>query len=86
MEAGGWRFGIDMPLLTLSWVVPLAGALLLLLVPNADGRRDGLIRWLALAFSLVSFAVTIALCVIAYGPFLAMYLPARLVSPGFRLF
>jgi hypothetical protein len=24
--------------------------------------------------------------VIAYGPFLAMYLPARLVSPGFRLF
>jgi cytochrome c oxidase subunit 1 len=31
-------------------------------------------------------AVTIALCVIAYGPFLAMYLPARLVSPGFRLF
>ena len=30
--------------------------------------------------------VTIVLCVIAYGPFLAMYLPARLVSPGFRLF
>jgi cytochrome c oxidase subunit 1 len=31
-------------------------------------------------------AVTIVLCAIAYGPFLAMYLPARLVSPGFRLF
>ena len=30
--------------------------------------------------------VTIVLCAIAYGPFLAMYLPARLVSPGFRLF
>jgi cytochrome c oxidase subunit 1 len=29
---------------------------------------------------------TILLCAIAYGPFLAMYLPARLVSPGFRLF
>jgi cytochrome c oxidase subunit 1 len=29
---------------------------------------------------------TIVLCVIAYGPFLVMYLPARLVSPGFRLF
>jgi cytochrome c oxidase subunit 1 len=29
---------------------------------------------------------TIVLCVIAYGPFLATYLPARLVSPGFRLF
>ncbi len=31
-------------------------------------------------------AVTVGLCVIAYGPFLAMYLPARLVSPGFRLY
>ncbi len=50
-----------MPLLTLSWIVPLAGALLLLLVPNRDGRRDGLVRWLALAFSLLAFAVTLAL-------------------------
>src|SRR5687768_14268640 len=48
-------------LLTLSWVVPLAGAILLLLVGNADGRRNGLVRWLALAFSLVSFAVTVGL-------------------------
>jgi cytochrome c oxidase subunit 1 len=30
--------------------------------------------------------VTIVLCAIAYGPFLATYLPARLVSPGYRLF
>ena len=29
---------------------------------------------------------TIVLCAIAYGPFLATYLPARLISPGFRLF
>jgi NADH-quinone oxidoreductase subunit M len=50
-------------LLTLSWVVPLAGAVLLLLVGNADGRRNGLVRWLALAFSLASFAVTVGLWV-----------------------
>jgi cytochrome c oxidase subunit 1 len=30
--------------------------------------------------------VTVLLCAIAYGPFLATYLPARLVSGGFRLF
>ena len=48
-------------LLTLSWLVPLAGALLLLFVPNADGRRDGLIRWLTLGTSLVAFAVTLAI-------------------------
>jgi NADH-quinone oxidoreductase subunit M len=49
-----------MPLLTLSWVVPLAGGILLLLVGNADGRRDGLIRWITLGISLVAFAVTLA--------------------------
>jgi NADH-quinone oxidoreductase subunit M len=49
------------PLLTLSWVLPLAGAVLLLLVGNADGRRDGVIRWAALAFSLLAFAVTLAI-------------------------
>ncbi|MDA1184040.1 MAG: NADH-quinone oxidoreductase subunit M [Acidobacteria bacterium] len=46
-------------LLTLSWLVPLVGALLLLLVGNADGRRDGMIRWLALGVSLIAFAVTL---------------------------
>ena len=49
------------PILTLSWAVPLAGALALLLIPNRDGRRDGLIRWLALAISLVGFALTLGL-------------------------
>ena len=48
-------------MLTVSWALPLAGALLLLLIGNADGRRDGLIRWLALALSLASFGVTLAL-------------------------
>ncbi|HET9363032.1 MAG TPA: NADH-quinone oxidoreductase subunit M [Vicinamibacterales bacterium] len=48
-------------MLTLSWAVPLAGALLLLLVGNADGRRNVLVRWLALAVSLATFGVTLAL-------------------------
>jgi NADH-quinone oxidoreductase subunit M len=48
-------------LLTLSWVVPFALAVLLLLVPNRDGRRDGLIKMLALIGSLAAFAVTVAI-------------------------
>ena len=50
-------------LLTLSWLVPLAGALFLLLVGNADGRRDGMIRWITLGVSLATFAVTLGLWV-----------------------
>jgi NADH-quinone oxidoreductase subunit M len=49
------------PLLSISWLLPLAGALLLLLIGNADGRRNGLIRWLALGISLAVFAVTLML-------------------------
>ena len=49
------------PVLTLSWAVPLAGALLLLLIPNRDGRRDAAIRWLALIVSIAAFALTIGL-------------------------
>ena len=48
-------------LLTLSWVVPLAGALMLLLVGNAEGRRDGVVRWLTLGVSLAALAVTLGL-------------------------
>ena len=48
-------------LLTLSWTLPLAGAILIALLGNADGRRDGMIRWLALAVSLAGFAVTLVL-------------------------
>jgi NADH-quinone oxidoreductase subunit M len=61
-----------MPLLTLSWVLPLAGAIILLLIPNGDGRRDGLMRWLALVFSLVAFAVTGAIWM-AFDPSSADY-------------
>jgi len=50
-------------MLTLSWALPLAGAILLLLVGNADGRRNALVRWLALAFSVAAFGVTLALWV-----------------------
>jgi NADH-quinone oxidoreductase subunit M len=49
------------PLLTLSWALPLAGALLLLLLPNKDGSRNGVMRWAALAISLVCFGVTLAI-------------------------
>jgi NADH-quinone oxidoreductase subunit M len=47
--------------LTLSWLVPLLGAVLVLLVPNAEGRRDGLVRWLSLVVAIATFAVTLAI-------------------------
>ena len=48
------------PLLSLSWLLPLAGAVALLFIGNADGRRDGLIRWLSLAVTVATFGVTLA--------------------------
>jgi NADH-quinone oxidoreductase subunit M len=48
-------------MLSLVIFLPLAGALLLLAVPNRDGSRDGLVRWVALGVSLVSFASTLLL-------------------------
>src|SRR5919112_602463 len=50
-----------MPLLTISWVLPLAGAILLLLIPNQDGSRNSAFRWLALAVSVATFVVTLLL-------------------------
>jgi NADH-quinone oxidoreductase subunit M len=47
-------------LLSLTVALPLAAALLLLLIPNRDGRNDGAIRWLALAVSIAVFGVTLA--------------------------
>jgi len=52
---------MNVRLLTLSWLVPIAGALILLLIGNADGRRDGFIRWLSLGVSLATLAVTLGL-------------------------
>jgi NADH-quinone oxidoreductase subunit M len=48
-------------LLTLAITSPIIGAIVLMLVPNRDGSKDGLIRNLALAISLVTFAVTLVL-------------------------
>jgi NADH-quinone oxidoreductase subunit M len=47
------------PVLSLSWLVPLIGALSLLFIGNADGRRDATIRWVALGASLMTFIVTL---------------------------
>jgi NADH-quinone oxidoreductase subunit M len=49
------------PLLSISWLLPLVGAVLLLFIRNPDGRSTGLIRWLALGVSLLTFAVTLAI-------------------------
>ena len=48
-------------MLTTIVFLPLAGALLLLLVDNRDGRRDALIRWAALVASLLVFGATLLL-------------------------
>jgi NADH-quinone oxidoreductase subunit M len=48
-------------LLTLSWTLPLAGAILIALIGNGDGKRDAMVRWTALAVSLVVFAVTLVI-------------------------
>jgi NADH-quinone oxidoreductase subunit M len=50
-----------MPLLSLIVFLPLAGALLLLVVGGRDGERDDLVRWIALGVSLVVFAFTLFL-------------------------
>jgi NADH-quinone oxidoreductase subunit M len=49
------------PLLSLAWLLPLGGALLVATMRNGDGRRDGTIRWIALAVSVVTFLVTAAI-------------------------
>jgi NADH-quinone oxidoreductase subunit M len=61
-------------MLSLVVFLPLAGALALLLVPNRDGSKNGLIRWAALGVSLLSFASTLALW--------AQFDPA---APGFQM-
>jgi NADH-quinone oxidoreductase subunit M len=48
-------------LLTLTIFLPIAGVLVLLAIGNRDGERDGLIRQVALATSLVTFALSLVL-------------------------
>ncbi len=50
-----------LPLLSIVIWLPVVGALLLLLVGNRDGRRDGLVRNLTLGTSIVTFAASIVL-------------------------
>jgi NADH-quinone oxidoreductase subunit M len=50
-----------LPLLSLAITVPIIGAVLLMLVPNRDGSKNGLINNLALAVSLVTLPVTLVL-------------------------
>jgi NADH-quinone oxidoreductase subunit M len=52
---------MTIPILSSIIVVPLVAAVLLLLVPNRDGARDGVIRWAALVASLATFALTLLL-------------------------
>jgi NADH-quinone oxidoreductase subunit M len=47
------------PILTSLIVLPLAGAIALLLIGNADGRRSSLVRQVALAASLLTFGVSV---------------------------
>ncbi len=49
------------PLLSIAIWLPVVGAALLLFVSNRDNARDGLVRNLTLAISLVTFAVTLAI-------------------------
>ncbi len=48
-------------MLTTIVFLPLAGALLLLLIDNSEDRRDAVIRWTALGASLLVFAATLLL-------------------------
>ena len=52
---------MNFPILSSLIVVPLVGAVLLLLIGNRDEQRAGLIRQIALVWSLVVFALTLVL-------------------------
>ena len=52
---------MNVPLLSISWMLPVAGAVLLVFVGNADGRRNALIRWITLIVSIAVFGVTLAI-------------------------
>src|SRR3954468_11528169 len=49
------------PILSLLVALPLAAAVLLMLIPNRDGSRDGFVRQVALVASLAVFGLTLLL-------------------------
>jgi hypothetical protein len=73
----------NVPLLTLSWALPLVGAAALLFVGNADGKKNSLFRWAALAISLVEFVVTLP-AVGAVRPALRLRCSSSSACRGFR--
>ena len=50
-----------MPLLSTLIAVPLVGAVALLFINNRDNRNEPLVRWFALAWSMVELALTLVL-------------------------
>ena len=50
-----------MGLLSLTVLLPIVGAVLLLMIGNSDGRNDPPIRWMTLAVSVAVFALTLVL-------------------------
>jgi len=59
---------MSFPILSLIVFLPLAGAVLLLFVPNRDGQHDRAVRWVALVVSLLTFAATLALWRWSFDP------------------
>src|SRR5882672_5081466 len=58
---------MNLPLLSISWMLPVAGAVLLVFVGNAEGQRNALIRWITLIVSIAAFVVTLAMLA-AFNP------------------
>src|SRR5215217_4096248 len=57
----GHKRRMTFPILSLLVALPLAAAVLLLLIPNRDGSRDGFVRQVALVASLAVFGLTLLL-------------------------
>jgi len=64
--------GVTFPILTTIVFLPAAGALALLAIDTDGGRRDGAVRWAALAVSLLVFAGTLLVWAV-FDPLLADY-------------
>jgi len=77
---------MNVPLLSISWMLPVAGAVLLVFVGNADGQRNALIRWITLIVSIAVFVVTLAMWA-AFNPGSAEFqlVERRLWIPAFGI-
>ncbi len=52
---------MNVPLLSISWLLPVAAAVVLLFIGNSGGQRNALIRWVTLVMSIAVFGVTLAI-------------------------